>query len=95
MPIRSRYSLALALSPFLLAAGCKQSPPPEQPAQSQPAAAAAPTQIGAQDIVKLERDIDLSLSLLGIEHDKNETLNQKMDKIVKTSKALSKLNLSI
>jgi aldose 1-epimerase len=55
MLIRSRYTLALAVAPFLLAAGCKQSPPPEQPAQSQPATAAVPTQIGGQDIVKLER----------------------------------------
>src|ERR1700759_5356265 len=53
MLIPSKHALALALAPFLLAVGCKQSPPPEQPAQSQPAA--APTQIGGQDIVKLER----------------------------------------
>ena len=61
MPIRSKYALpvaanALLLAPFLVIAGCKQAPPPtEQPAQSQPAAAAVPTQIGGEDIVKLER----------------------------------------
>src|ERR1700758_1869488 len=53
MPICSNYALAFAIAPLLVLAGCKQSPPPEQPAQSQPAA--APTQIGGQDIVKLER----------------------------------------
>ncbi len=56
MPIRSKHALALAIVPLLVFAGCKQSPPPsEQPAQSQAAPVAAPTQIGGQDIVKLER----------------------------------------
>ncbi|CAG8777130.1 3447_t:CDS:2, partial [Dentiscutata erythropus] len=30
------------------------------------------------DIVKLEEDIDLSLSLLGVKHDKNISINQKI-----------------
>jgi len=54
MSARSKYALLLAAAAFL-AAGCKQSPPPESTAQPQPAATAAPQQIGGQDIVKLER----------------------------------------
>ncbi|CAG8798614.1 1965_t:CDS:2, partial [Dentiscutata erythropus] len=34
------------------------------------------------DIVKLEQDIDLSLSLLGVKHDKNISINQKFDSLI-------------
>jgi galactose mutarotase-like enzyme len=45
----------LAAAALFSAAGCKQSPPPSPAPEAQPAAAAAPTQIGGQDIVKLTR----------------------------------------
>jgi aldose 1-epimerase len=56
MSVRPQHALLLAAATLFAVAGCKQTPAPaESVPQSQPAAASAPTQIGGQDIVKLER----------------------------------------
>jgi aldose 1-epimerase len=52
MPITFRVILLTMSTAAILSTGCKQAPPPET---AQPAAAAVPTQIGGQDIVKLQR----------------------------------------
>jgi galactose mutarotase-like enzyme len=52
MFFRPQYTLMLAATALLTAAGCKQSPPPAPKAQ---AAATAPTQIGGENIVQLKR----------------------------------------
>jgi len=56
MPVRPQHVLLFAAAALFAVAGCKQAPAPsESTTQSQPATAAAPQQIGGQDIVKLER----------------------------------------
>ncbi|MFZ0661316.1 MAG: aldose 1-epimerase [Acidobacteriaceae bacterium] len=52
MSFRPQYTLMLAATALLSAAGCKQSPPPAPKTQ---AVATAPTQIGGENIVKLSR----------------------------------------
>jgi aldose 1-epimerase len=54
MSARSQSAVLLAATLLLAIPGCKQAPPPPETAP-QPAVAAAPSQIGGQDIVKLER----------------------------------------
>ena len=53
MSFRPQYMLMLAATALLSAAGCKQSPPPTS--QAQPAATANTTQIGGENVVKLNR----------------------------------------
>lgn len=53
MSLRPQYMLMLAATALLSAAGCKQSPPPTS--QALPAATANTTQIGGENVVKLNR----------------------------------------
>lgn len=53
MSFRPQYMLMLAATALLSAGGCKQSPPPAP--QAQPAATANTTQIGGENVVKLNR----------------------------------------
>src|SRR5271165_261116 len=56
MSVRPQHALMFAAVTLLAVAGCKQAPAPsESVTPSQPATAAAPQQIGGQDVVKLER----------------------------------------
>jgi aldose 1-epimerase len=56
MSVSPQHALIFAVATLFLVAGCKQAPPPsESTTPLQPATAAAPQQIGGQDIVKLER----------------------------------------
>jgi len=54
MSFRPQYMLMLAATALLSVAGCKQSTPPSPAPAAQPVAT-TPTQIGGEDIVKLER----------------------------------------
>ncbi len=56
MPVSPQRALMFAAVALFAIGGCKQAPAPsESTTPSQPATAAAPQQIGGQDIVKLER----------------------------------------
>src|SRR5271156_7191968 len=55
MSVSPQHALLFAAVTLFAVVGCKQAPAPSESTPSQPATAAAPQQIGGQDIVKLER----------------------------------------